>query len=162
MGGIEINSFVDPCGTFVDVLTFSNAGIIIIPVNGLIYFEFVIIRISEINESDRKTEISETLTLQEKFQRSIGWTKSDSRPSAIATGTLAGSLFCIIPIVIVFLSDLPTFLRHIRGMWHNITGKETKKPKKSKERRKASKEDVPDVARARVWDEEIVEEESTV
>ncbi len=72
---------------------------------------------------------------------SIGWTKSDSRPSAIATGTVVGLVCCVVPLALLCCSDLPAFHRDLRRMWGNITGKKNPEPKaKRKENMMAESE----------------------
>ncbi len=67
---------------------------------------------------------------------SIGWTKSDSRPSAIATGMVVGLVCCVVPLALLFCSDLSAFRQDLHRMWGNVTGSETHKPI---ERRKKNK-----------------------
>ncbi len=92
----------------------------------------------------QKKENVDQRTEQEKFWVSIGWTESDSRPSAIATGAGVGIVFCVLPLLIVFILDLPTLYRYFRRAMYNITGNEKYKPrKKTKKKKNANKTQDP-------------------
>ncbi len=75
--------------------------------------------ISELLYEDPKGDI----TINEQ-RHSISWTESDSRSSAIATGTVVGLLCCVIPIAAMIILDLPAVLRDLLRMAYNITGNE--------------------------------------
>ena len=105
----------------------------------------------EIPENEEDASASETLTQQEKFWKRIGWTQSDSRPSAIATGAVAGIIFYVTPLVIVCIMDLPAFHRDARRMVRNITGKRAGRKKKNKIGKKKAKP-VDQDERRHAWD----------
>ncbi len=79
------------------------------------------------------------LTEEETFWVSIGWTKSDSRPSAIATGAGVGILFYVLPLLLVFILDLPIFYQKLRRALYQITGNEKYKSKKETKKKKPEK-----------------------
>ncbi len=74
---------------------------------------------------------------------SIGWTKSDSRPSAIATGAGVGIVFCVLPLLLVFILDLTTVYRDFRRAMYNITGNEKYRPKEKTKKPKSGKTEYP-------------------
>ena len=94
--------------------------------------------IPEITESERQKESTEQLTEQERFWVSIGWTKSDSRPSAIATGTVVGLVCCVVPLALLCCSDLCASHRDLSRMWGNITGKKNHKMMKRRKKNKVA------------------------
>ncbi len=84
---------------------------------------------SEITEAERE-EIyeSEAWTEQERYWISIGWTASDSRPSAIAVGTVGGILLAVTPFMMLFAIDLPALYHDLRQAVCRVT-KEKTRPK---------------------------------
>ncbi len=72
---------------------------------------------------------------QERYWVSIGWTASDSRPSAITVGTVGSILLMVAPFLLIFLLDLPILHEHLRLGLRRDTGKPKQKTKKSRKRR---------------------------
>lgn len=73
---------------------------------------------------------------QEKFEASIGWTKADYRPSAIAIGTTTGLICVLFPFVLVFCLDLPVYRRHLMERFlPNLTGERKGRHRAAKEKR---------------------------
>ncbi len=87
---------------------------------------------SEISEDEREQQISdaESLTEQQKYWASIGWTESDSVPTAIAVGTVGGILLFGTPFILVFLMDLPSLHRDLCRALRTVMGKQRKKAAK--------------------------------
>ena len=82
-------------------------------------------------------------TEQEKFWSSIGWTKADSRPSAIAIGTTSGLVCVLVPFVVVFCCDLPAYRRQFLDRFlRNVTGKGKRRGKGKGKSKKQAKVDV--------------------
>ncbi len=78
-----------------------------------------------------------------KQENSASWTESDSRPSAIATGTVVGLLCCVIPILAIIILDLPVMRSHLLRMAYNINGDEkyNRKRETRKSRSKNSRDE---------------------
>ncbi len=85
------------------------------------YFFLFTLDVTEFDKEEPDAESVPTTTLD-----SIGWTESDSRPSAIATGAVVGLLCCVIPLVAMLILDLPALSRDLRRMVYNVTGKESR------------------------------------
>ena len=99
---------------------------------------------ADATDAAKEIETTDHLTEQEKFWVSIGWTKSDSRPSAIATGAVVGIVFCVLPLLLVFILGLPTLYRDFLRAMYNLTGNEKYNPDKKTEKLQPEKKREPD------------------
>ncbi len=108
--------------------------------------------ISDSTEAETVEDSTGQLAEKEKYWVSIGWTRSDSRPSAIATGAGAGTLFYVLPLLLLFVLDLPVFYRELRwGMLYNITGNEKYRTKKKIKKPKSGKRQDPRKSTNGMW-----------
>ena len=63
--------------------------------------------------------LAENLTDHEKYLKSIGYTESDKRPTAVASGVM-GAIFVIVTVLLIVGSDVPLLKTHFQYFRENL------------------------------------------